>query len=185
MAKREEFDYFVSGGVELFSALAEDTAAEQWHQVSGGSLGERRVLVRLAKDDRGALSCTGLVVGLDGEEVTSTNLRSVPVTAIVRDIGRRLSAEPAGDVDRLLQEILGAALAPSPPRRPDHRRRGGRGPTEQDLRDFMRALHLAGGQEKRGAMTRAAKQYGIDRATAYRWLPVATQRGITGQECDR
>lgn len=185
MTSREEFDYFVSGGVESLAALAQDEVAEQWHEVSGGSLGERRVLVRLARDERGALSCTGLVVGLDGEEITSSNLRRVPVTAIVKDIGDRLRADPAGDVDRLLQEILGAALGAPPSRRPDHRRRGGEGPTDVDLRNFMRTLHLAGGQAKRGAMTRAARQYGINRTTAYRWLPLAAERGITGQETDR
>lgn len=182
----KQFDFFVSGGVEALPRLADDREAQQWHEVTGGSLGDRRVLVRLARDDRGTLRCTGLLVGLDGQEITATNLRTIPVTAIVREVAEYLTVQSPDDgLALMLQELFGAALAPAPKRQPDRPRRGGEGPTDEHLRDFMRHLWRAGGRNQRGAMTRAAREYGIDRATAYRWLPLAAERGITGQEHDQ
>lgn len=186
MTEREDFDFFISGGVEAFPRLSEEAEAEQWHEVSGGSLGDRRVLVRLARDDRGTLTCTGLLVGLDGQEVTSTNLRTVPLTAIVREVAEHLNVQsPTDGYALMLQELFGGALAPAPSRQPDRPRRGGEGPTDENLRDFMRHVLRAGGRNRRGAKTHAARTYGVDRTTAYRWLALADERGITGRESDR
>lgn len=187
MTQRGNFDIFVSGGEVALPPLAQADEAARWHEITGGRLGSQRLLVRLARDANGALSCTGLVVGLDGEDVTSTTLRDVPLGAITRSISRQLALKPGSRrwVDRVspvLQELLGASLAPAPRRSPRRRRRGGPGPSDGDLADFMRALYLAGGQGKRGAMTRTAVNMNMDRSTAYRWLALAEERGITADK---
>jgi hypothetical protein len=62
------------------------------------------------------------------------------------------------------------------------RGRGASPPTDDDLRRLLRVLREQRLRGQRGAITRTARQIGMDRSTVYRWLASCEERGLLPAE---
>jgi hypothetical protein len=160
----------------------EATEDERWIGVTGGGL-LHPISIRVAKSSDGRLVCTGLRigVGLFGDsdqdvEVTSRSLRHIPLAEILEQL------PAAGERFRKLVSVLFPDARPVHELAPHYapRKRGYRYPDEHYERVaevYREALRESPGK----AYVYICKTLGVSRATAYRHVQTARDKGLLGE----
>ncbi len=166
----------------------ERQTGETWHLAEGGNL-PGRVWFRLTPDGRGGLVCTECAIEAD-RPLTTTVLRSVPLTLLIEEllaqplqlddeINELVRTDPDADLSlyRLPDSTLRTfymANAKKPAKARPKNRRGGPGPTDDELERFAAAYRWARGDSKarHSPVKAAAERMSISRATAHRWLKI-------------
>lgn len=165
----------------------DDGPPDVWHLAQGGSL-PGRLWFRLSLGEDGRAECTELRIDAD-RPLTSSVLRAIPLSRIISDFARMpFTDEERGGPMRLETRLrmhydwsdpvlmalsdqqarlayLGNAHR-EVSRRP---RRGGVGPTSEELERFRAAYEWALNHEPRAPIKAASEQMSITRATAHRW----------------
>lgn len=158
-----------------------------WHLAEGGDL-PGRLWFKLAPDEAGGWICTAVTI--EGERpLTTSTLRAIPLSQVIQQLlTMRLSKWDRGgpldmstglreyyDADRWSLSDLEArgfymGNAPRPPAMKPQARRGGAGPTPEELRRFGEAYRWALTAHRDRPVSAAAKRMNIGRSTAHRWL---------------
>jgi hypothetical protein len=152
--------------------------------VVGTGLPEAGVYVRLGRTPDSRLVCTGVHIGDEdaGHEVTATDLRRVPLAAILGDAARYLAGEGAdsplhaavmrkiaSDWFRQAAPFIGARTRPGP---------GGLPPEhfERVAEAYRAALSAA----PRRPIQYLAEKFNVPEPTLRRWVQRARDRGLLG-----
>jgi hypothetical protein len=169
------FDGVPSGRIDL-----QPTDQEGWMLATGGV--PQPLLVRFEyRGDR--LKVTGLRME-SGEPITAAVLRSIPVGKLAAaytphlrrqfwDAQQRfLQAEYDAAAHKRFSELLEPMLhvMSGEAVKLTARGRGAKPPTDDEYRAFARIYLEERAVGERGALSRAAKQWGVHRSTALRWL---------------
>ncbi|GIG54539.1 leucine zipper domain-containing protein [Demequina activiva] len=159
-----------------------------WHRVVDETGAAGSLLVRVAKSSDGKLVITGLVMGDGIDEVTGQALRAIKPGEIIRTIQWRESGTlPPRSVGALgptglarfegmterVESHAEASAAPS--------KRGRRGPTHEELTRFAE-VYTKHSTYSDAAMTLAARELGLSRATANRWAARCRNEGLLNLE---
>jgi hypothetical protein len=160
-----------------------------WHKAEGDDL-PGTVWFRLMRDQTGVgLVCTD--VHIEGDNLTTSSMRAIPLTRLIE----QLITAPVGqedwgggmdpqtgirlfiwsDQEGLPDEEFRRIYLPNsrrPRKAPVKSRRGGSGPTPDELTRFGEAYSwaLQDPQERKRPVAAAAERMNIGRATAHRWL---------------
>jgi hypothetical protein len=164
------------------------TPPDVWHLAEGGGL-PGRLWFKLAPDDAGGWICTVAEIEGASRPLTTSTLRSIPLSQIVQQLltmrfGKMDRGGPLDlltghrtnyDKDRWSLSDLEArgfylGNAPRPAAMKPQARRGGAGPTTEDLRRFGEAYRWALTAHRDRPVAAAAERMKIGRSTAHRWL---------------
>lgn len=165
---------------------------EVWHLAEGGDL-PGLVWFRLAHDQQNGWICTELRVEAT-RPLTTSALRAIPLSRLIEQlVSQPLTEEDfGGGLDRRtgLREYYDSTLAALPDadvrqilmsnsKRPvkvrAKPRRGGAGPTPDELQRFAEAYRWALVHQGHRPVAAAAERMSIGRATAHRWLKLVRE----------
>lgn len=164
----------------------EALATPDWHVVDDETGDAGRFYVRIGKGADGKLIVTGIVIGDGLDEITSNTLRAVQLGEVIKTIQWResgsLPPRNVGDVDALTGlarfEGMTEAVEDAAAQGEQESRRGRRAPTRGQLEEFATAYRRHSTYTN-AAMTRAAADLHISRATANRWAERCRDLGIS------
>lgn len=175
-------------GADGFAELADEkNRPGAWHELSGGGL-PCPVRIRIDLDEAGRPICTGLLLEDSGREISSATLRGVPLRRLTTYLDAQLRA--SGDLAGIVRELLAAEAVTAPPAQAQRTKPGPRGPARDELVAFMRRYQRAAEEHPDRPIAAVAedepeRRHRMSRATAHRWLRMAREQGITGQESNR
>lgn len=155
----------------------------KWHKVEGAGLPTAGVYVRLGQADDGRLVCTGVHVAEHhgGQEVTATDLRRVPLAAILGDVAAYLAGGDSEDpltkavTTKMANDVLRQHATPfvraarSTTLRPEH--------FERVAADYRAALLTAPNRP----IQYLAKRDRVPEPTLRRWVQRARDMGLLGE----
>jgi hypothetical protein len=170
-----------------------------WHRAEGGDL-PGVVWFRLAHDQQHGWICTELLIDAT-RPLTTSALRAVPLSRLIEQlVTQPLTMEDyaGGEIIDGIPDYYDMTLADLPDadvrqivmsnsKRPvkmrAKSRRGGSGPTPDELRRFAEAYRWALVHQGHRPVAAAAERMSIGRATAHRWLKLV--RESEGEGSDR
>jgi len=166
------------------------TSPEMWHLAEGGTL-PGRLWFRLSRLEDGRWICTDLEIE-GNQPLTTSVLRGIPLTRIVTEfLARPWPWQDRGGALRLdlgLRQFYDTewndlpdeavrdfylASTPTPRATRTKRKRGGVGPSEDDLRKFREVYTWALQKHSRRPVAATAEKLNISAATVYRWREIA------------
>lgn len=157
----------------------------QWHLLHAVGLPGAPVYIRLGYAPDGRLVCTGLHIGdATGEiEVTATDLRQVPVAAILGDAAAFLTGEveglnPLGEA--VMRQMAKAAFKSAVPFPGPRTRPGRQGLPAERIEWAAKAYRAALATAPRRPIQYLSEKSGVPEPTLRRWVQRARDRGLLG-----